>query len=462
MNLDFLSYIDEKADIFTDVSDYVWENPETAFTEFKSAAKIKEALTLLGFEVESGLAGIETAFKGTYGSGHPVIAVLGEFDALSGLSQKAGETVKVSAGQSCGQGCGHNLLGAGALGAAAGIKHFIETTGCPGTVIYFGCPGEEGGSGKAFMARDGVFNGVDAALTWHPSDKTEVRFRNTLANCQVLYKFDGKSAHAGAKPHLGRSALDAVELMNVGVNYLREHIIQEARIHYAVTDTGGYSPNVVQAHAEVLYLIRGPKSSDAAEIYERVNDIARGAALMTGTKVTIEFIKGCSNAIVIPAMRDRLWKYMDIIGAPVPTEEELGFARKLTEDALMELPHDLENPIRNNLKPAAQTAGNEYGSTDVGDVSWLCPTVEAAGATVPFGAPGHSWQWTTCGKSSFAKKMMLYVSKSLAAAGAELLTNPGLLEEAKAQHKEAVAPAGYVCPIPEGVRPRPMTSFISK
>ena len=284
MDLSFLDVIDREADVINGVSDYVWDNPETAFTEFKSAAKIMEALKQEDFAVESGLAGIETAFKGTFGHGKPVIGVLGEFDALSGLGQESGALTCTPNGQPCGHGCGHNLLGAGALGAAIGIKSYLETTGHEGTVIYFGCPGEEGGSGKAFMAREHVFDGVDAALTWHPSDKTEVRYRMTLANCQVLYRFDGLAAHAGAKPHLGRSALDAVELMNVGANYLREHIIQEARLHYAITNAGGYSPNVVQAHAEVLYLIRAPRFDQAKEIYERVNDIAKGAALMTGTK----------------------------------------------------------------------------------------------------------------------------------------------------------------------------------
>ena len=460
MDLEFIKVIDEKADVITDVSDYVWENPETAFTEFKSAAKIISTLKSEGFTVESGLTGIETAFKGTFGSGRPVIGVLGEFDALSGLGQEAGETSHKPNGQPCGHGCGHNLLGAGSLGAAIGIKKYLETTGHEGTVIYFGCPGEEGGSGKAFMARDHVFDGVDAALTWHPSDVTEVRHRCSLANCQVLYKFDGVAAHAGAKPHLGRSALDAAELMNVGSNFLREHIIQEARLHYAITNSGGYSPNVVQAHAEVLYLIRAPRYSQVEEIYKRVNDIAEGAALMTGTKTSHEFIKGCSNTVVLPTTRDLMYKWMSAFEIPQPTEEDLKFAHELTEKALQEVPHDDKDPIHWQLRDPSPVIKAEFGSTDVGDVSWLCPTVEIAGACEVFGAPGHSWQWTTAGKTPYAKRMMLYISKCMAAAGAELIENPELLAKAKAEHAEAIQPTGYICPIPEGVKPRAMTSFL--
>ena len=284
MDLSYLNIIDQKKDVIDGVADYLWENPETAFTEFKSAAKLCQVLRAEGFQVEENLAGIATAFSGTFGSGKPVIGILGEFDALSGLGQVEGLAEPMPNGQDCGHGCGHNLLGAGSLGAAIAIKHYLETTGREGTVIYYGCPGEEGGSGKAFMARDGVFDCLDAALSWHPDDVTRVKLKHSLANYQVLYKFDGKAAHAGAKPHLGRSALDAVELMDMGVNYMREHMIDGARIHYAIVDTGGFSPNVVQAHAEVLYLIRAPHNHQVKELYERVCDIAKGAALMTGTK----------------------------------------------------------------------------------------------------------------------------------------------------------------------------------
>ena len=284
--------IDKKSsEIFT-ASDEIWGCAETAFTEEKSMKILCDVLKAEGFTVETGLADVKTAFKGTFGSGKPVIGILGEFDALSGLDQEAGATEKIVVHDGAsGHGCGHNMLGTAALSAAIGIKKYLEESGKPGAVIYFGCPGEEGGSGKAFMAKGGVFANLDAAITWHPGDLTQADTGSSLANYQVAYKFYGKSAHAGGAPHLGRSALDALELMNMGVQFLREHVVPEARIHYAITNTGGYSPNVVQPYAEVLYLIRAPKNSQVEEIYQRVNKIAEGAAHMTETRVEIDFVK---------------------------------------------------------------------------------------------------------------------------------------------------------------------------
>ena len=588
VKLDFLSVLDEKAQFLNAFSDDIWADPETAFTEFHAAGRYCSALRSEGFEVTENLAGIPTAFSGRFGSGHPVIGVLAEFDALSGLSQEGGVTEKRTAGGACGHGCGHNLLGTASLGAAIAIKRFLETQKCPGTVILFGCPGEEGGSGKAFMARDGVFDELDAALCWHPDENTGVRVQTSLANCQVLYKFNGKAAHAGAEPHLGRSALDAVELMDVGANYLREHMIDQARVHYAITDAGGFSPNVVQPHAEVLYLIRAPRSAQVKELYERVNDIARGAALMTGTTVEIDFVKACSDTILNDTLQRVLYEKMAQIGVPeiteadeagaephlgrsaldavelmdvganylrehmidqarvhyaitdaggfspnvvqphaevlyliraprsaqvkelyervndiargaalmtgttveidfvkacsdtilndtlqrvlyekmaqigVPeiTEADEAFARELTEKALMEYPKaDPVHPIHDELLPYTGQIEYECGSTDVGDVSWVCPTVQAKAATWAFGTPCHSWQAVTQGVMPLAHKMTLYIAKSLAAMGAELMVNAELLERAKQEHRRLVGPEGYVCPIPKGVKPRSMDSL---
>lgn len=352
------------------------------------------------------------------------------------------------------------VIGTASLGAAIAIKRFLETQKCPGTVILFGCPGEEGGSGKAFMARDGVFDELDAALCWHPDENTGVRVQTSLANCQVLYKFNGKAAHAGAEPHLGRSALDAVELMDVGANYLREHMIDQARVHYAITDAGGFSPNVVQPHAEVLYLIRAPRSAQVKELYERVNDIARGAALMTGTTVEIDFVKACSDTILNDTLQRVLYEKMAQIGVPEITEADETFARELTETALMEYPKaDPVHPIHDELLPYTGQIEYECGSTDVGDVSWVCPTVQAKAATWAFGTPCHSWQAVTQGVMPLAHKMTLYIAKSLAAMGAELMVNAELLERAKQEHRRLVGPEGYVCPIPKGVKPRSMDSL---
>ena len=459
MDLSVLNIIDEKKEIIDGVADYLWENPETAFTEFKSAEKICQVLRDEGFTVEENLAGIATAFSGTFGSGKPVIGVLGEYDALSGLGQVEGLAEPMPNGQECGHGCGHNLLGAGSLGAAIAIKHYLETTGREGTVIYFGCPGEEGGSGKAFMARDGVFDCLDAAFCWHPGDITRVRVKNSLANYQVLYKFDGIASHAGDKPYLGRSALDAVELMDMGTNYLREHMIDGARIHYAIVDTGGFSPNVVQAHAEVLYLIRAPHNQQVKELYERVCDIAKGAALMTGTKASHEFIKGCSSYVHNDTMLSQLDACIAAIGAPEPSEEDLAFAKAITENSLMNIPnHDLENPIHWQHIPFEGAHPQGYGSTDVSDVSWVCPTAELNGASNAFSTPGHSWQMTVQSKTPWGKKVMRFAAKSLAATAIALFEDPELLRKAKEEHKQRVG-NGYEPPIPQGVKPRPMNSF---
>ena len=384
MGLDFLSVIDEKQALLRQAADFLWEHPETAFTEYESAGYLCRALREEGFAVKENLAGIPTAFSGRFGSGRPVIGILGEFDALSGLGQVACVTEKQPDGKPCGHGCGHHLLGAGALGAAIAVKRYLEETGASGSVIYYGCPGEEGGSGKTFMARDGVFDELDAAISWHPDDETGVRTKNSLANCEVLYRFDGIAAHAGIRPDLGRSALDAVELMNVGANFLREHIIPEARVHYAITDAGGSAPNVVQPHAEVLYLIRAPHSDQVRHIYERVNNIAHGAALMTGTKTEHTWIKACSEIVLNNTLEQLMYEKMLQIGSPEIIQQDISFARELTQKALLSTPAaDPAHPIHAEIKPFhwGEVTPN-FGSTDVGDVSWICPTVQCAAGHV--------------------------------------------------------------------------------
>ena len=462
MELDFLKVIDEKADIIDGVANYIWDHPETAFTEFQSAARLCDVLRGEGFAVEENLAGIATAFSGTFGSGRPVIGILGEFDALSGLGQEAGTVEQRPTGQSCGHGCGHNLLGAGSLAAAMAVKRYLETTGREGTVIYFGCPGEEGGSGKAFMARDGIFDDLDVAFCWHPETTTGPNFLSYLANCQVLYKFDGIASHAGVAPHLGRSALDAVELMDSGVNYMREHMIDGARVHYAIVDAGGYSPNVVQAHAEVLYLIRAPHNNQVKDLYERVCRIAQGAALMTDTTVSHDFIKGCSNVVLNFTLLEHIQHLMETIAPPQPGEKDVAFARELTEKALQgSHDRDAENPLHYQLKPYEGRSIPCGGSTDVGDVSWVCPTVQFSACTLAMGTPGHSWQLTAQGKTPYARAVTRYAGKIMAAAAVDLIETPSLLEKAKAEHRSRVG-EGYMPPIPSGIAPRPMESFLKK
>ena len=312
-----VDYVEANGKTYQQIALEIHEKPEVSNYEFFASKRLADQIKSVGFEVEMPAAGHRTGFAASYKSGKPgpVMVFLAEYDALVGL----------------GHGCGHNMLGTASLSAAIGIKKYLEESGKPGTVIYFGCPGEEGGSGKAFMAKGGVFANLDAAITWHPGDLTQADTGSSLANYQVAYKFYGKSAHAGGAPHLGRSALDALELMNMGVQFLREHVVPEARIHYAITNTGGYSPNVVQPYAEVLYLIRAPKNSQVEEIYQRVNKIAEGAAHMTETRVEIDFVKGCSNLMSNKVIAKELWDNLVELGAPEYTEEEMKFAKAISE-----------------------------------------------------------------------------------------------------------------------------------
>ena len=459
MDQEYLSVVDEKAALLEAVANYLWDNPETAFTEFKSAAYLCDVLRKEGFEVKENLAGIKTAFSGTYGSGKPVIGILGEFDALSGLSQEAGCTERKSVGGENGHGCGHHLYAAGALGAAIGVKKWLETTGNPGTVVFFGTPGEEGGSGKSFMARDGVFDGLDAAFTWHPGAANKLWTDRSLANYQVLYKFDGIPSHASNRPDVGRSALDAVELMNIGVQFLREHMPNYCRVHYAITDAGGMSPNVVQARAEVLYLIRGADNATVKDLYQRVNDIAKGAALMTSTKESHVFIKACSNLVHNTVLRKVMHDKMVAIGSPEMDESDIATAKAFSEKALAGVPGtDPEDPIWSDIWAYTENENQGYSSTDVGDVSWVCPTAQILTATFARGTPPHTWQMVAQGKLPQAHKMTRYAAKVMAASAVELMARPELLAQAQAEFRQRVG-EGYDAPIPKDVMPKAMDSF---
>lgn len=475
---EYLDIIDQKADKLFKLSDNIWECAELAFTEYKSASYLIQALEEEGFFVEKNLADIDTAFSGKYGSGKPVIGILGEFDALSGLSQEADVAEKKAVVEGgCGHGCGHNLLGSGSLAAAIAVKNYLEKTGKSGTVIYYGCPGEEGGSGKAFMARRGIFSKLDLAITWHPAEYNRVNEDSTLANIQVLYRFYGISAHAAGCPELGRSALDAVELMNVGANFLREHMVQEARIHYAILNTGGTSPNVVQNYAEVLYLIRAPKSSQVQELFKRVNKIAEGMAMATETRMEYEIYKLCSNYISNKTIERQLYAGMQDVKLPEYSDEELAYARKFTASANMQertilrklssriISQEKVDYVVEHINDDMYNFNIPYerdhivsfglGSTDVGDVSFMCPTSQVDICTWAPCSGGHSWQIVAQGKSSIAHKGMLYAGKVMAHAAISMIENPELIEEAKKEFDNRMKEEKYV-PIPEGVNPRPM------
>ncbi|GED67878.1 aminobenzoyl-glutamate utilization protein B [Brevibacillus reuszeri] len=454
--------IENKRDSFIKVSDRIWEFAETRFEEYQSAELLAHTLESEGFQVERGVGGIQTAFIGSFGSGSPVVAILGEFDALSGMSQKKGQAKEEPLVPGAnGHGCGHNLLGTASLAAAVAVKQYMEENNMSGTVRYYGCPGEEGGSGKTFMARAGLFEDVDFALCWHPMGYNSIMAIESLANYQVYFKFRGKSAHAAASPHLGRSALDAVELMNVGVNYLREHIITDARVHYAITNSGGLSPNVVQPYAEVLYLVRAPKVAQVQEIYERVCKIAKGAALMTETEVEIVFDKACSNVVQNETIEQVMYKNFQELGVPVHDEEELKLAKSVRATLTEQERQTAERLSADTPDPDMVSWINPYtgatiplnGSTDVGDVSWITPTAQCTTACFINGSTLHSWQWVTLGATSMAHKGMLHAGKVMASTAIDMLKNPELIEKAKAELKQRLGKTTYVNPIPEGVMP---------
>lgn len=465
-----LAAIEEKKDLICHVADRIWEYAELSLQEFRSAALYCEVLRQEGFAVEQGICGIETAFSAAYGSGRPVIGILAEYDALSGLSQTGGSAVQqelVPGGT--GHGCGHNLLGAGALAAALGVKHYLQATGKPGTVVLYGCPGEEGGAAKAFMARENLWRGLDAALTWHPDECNEVATGSTNACIQVQYTFHGVAAHAAGCPERGRSALDAVELMNTGVQYLREHMDSRARIHYAITDAGGRSPNVVQAKASVLYMVRSDKVKKALELQARVDKIAEGAALMTETTYERKFIDGLAETIPNHALESVLYRNFEQTGVPAYTQTEAEFAEKIAAsyDAAGHLPGTgsedsayaaqvqtlLHGGAMNDvLLPLYQGEAFCPGSTDVGDVSWECPTAQLHVAAWPNGCPGHSWQNVSCAKSDTGRKAALYAGKVLCGAAIDLMESPEILQTAQAEFRQRTA-AGYSCPIPPDAVP---------
>ncbi|MCR5577415.1 MAG: amidohydrolase [Oscillospiraceae bacterium] len=462
-----IATVDENALLYTEVADRIWDDPELSLKEYGAAALYCEKLRALGFAVTEKLCGIETAFCGSFGSGRPVIGILGEFDALSGLSQKAGAAAHdpLEPG-GAGHGCGHNLLGAGSLAAAAAVKAWLERSGMPGTVIYYGCPGEEGGAAKAFMAREGLWKQLDAALCWHPGDANQTMSGTNNSCIQVLYKFHGVAAHAAADPFNGRSALDAVELMNVGVQFLREHMTDDCRIHYAITDTGGVSPNVVQADASVLYMVRANKVADSVALQARVDDIAKGAALMTCTTFERVFIDGTAELVPNFTIEKALYDNLCAIGVPHYDDEDWALASALRKtypgSGIMSIDSIHADPaiakqvralsengtraINDFIPPLFSSTAFFPGSTDVGDVSWLTPTSQIVTVCWPAGVPGHSWQIVACGKSALAHKGMLLAGKVLAATAIDLLHDAELLAAAKAEFAERTE-SGYVCPI---------------
>ena len=470
-NLKFVrEAVAEKQQLTFELNEKIWEYAELSHKEFKSARLLCDTLAAEGFTVTEGVSGISTAFIAKYGSGHPVIGLLGEYDALPILSQEAAcpEQKPIQSG-SPGHGCGHSALGAASLAAALAVKKYLDETGKPGTIIYYGCAAEEHCGAKPFMARDGEFEGVDGVFAWHPSTTNSVDSAEFVAASMIQYEFHGTTSHAGGAPHLGRSALDACELMNVGCNYLREHMVPNARIHYAYLDCGGTAPNVVQDYAKQLYCVRAPKVSQMFDLIERVHNVARGAALMTGTTVSWQLKQGYSDCFQNKVMAYILSEAMEEVGAPQWDDADYALAKQFVdqynpiqrqafEDSVKNLyPADqvadkLANPLDSIVHPYDPSHVKQIcGSTDVGDVGYVTPTASLSIATESLGCPGHSWFTTAQTNSSIGRKGMVCAAEVMALATIKAMERPDSL---KAAHDELIATTGgvYNCPA-DGIQP---------
>lgn len=429
---------------FTSISDQIWEFAEPRYQEFHSSALQADFLEQEGFTVTRNLGGIATALSASFGSGHPVIGLLGEYDALPCMNQIADSPEKqTDLPGAAGHGCGHNLLGTGAMEAACLIRDWLLQTHSEGTVIYFGCPAEEGGAGKAFLTRSGCFDNLDFALAWHPGSKTGL-IKKALANIRVIFDFTGKSAHAAAHPELGRSALDACELMNVGVNYLREHVKSDARMHYAYLNDGGDAPNIVPAAATLLYALRAPESTYVAELYDRVSDVAKGAALMTGTRVSCRTVSAYAELLSVPAMEALMMEAMQEAEKPEYADDDYEYAARFAAD-------QASPSIDTTILPADQSIN--LGSTDVGDVSWQVPTGLIGVTTEAAGCALHTWQIVAQGKSPLAHKGMHYAARILFVAAKKLYESPKRCALIQDDYQHVIGHRTYRSMLPDSVKP---------
>lgn len=469
---EIIKSVDEKKERYAEASDQIWGYAELALREYRSAALLAKLLKEEGFRVTEGLPGLPTAFVAEYGQGKPVIAYLGEYDALPGLSQEADKLERSPIQEGApGHGCGHHLLGVGAVAAAVAVKQYMERHGLAGTVRCYGCPAEESGCGKGFMVRDGLFDDVDAVFTWHPAAAYAPWILSALAALSINFYFTGRSSHAGFAPHLGRSALDACELMNVGANYLREHVLEEVRIHYAYLDAGGTAANIVQSRTALQYIVRAKKVQTALEVTERLKDVARGAALMTGTQM--EFREKARFADYVPnrALAGILFQAMEELGPPEYDREDRAYAeriRSMLDPSVYRAMDHREtgmpkeeavrffetHPLYDRVTPRFETEGYMSASTDVGDVSQVVPTIQLRTPCFAIGTPGHSWQAVTQGKSPIAHKALLITGKTLALAGVKVLEDDAgtILAQARA---ELLSKTGgvYVSPFPANMSP---------
>ena len=454
---DVLKCLNSINDEIQDLSLKIWSSPEISGKEKESANLFRKVLKDNGFEIKE-IHGMEHAFIAEYGSGSPVIAVLGEYDALPGLSQKVDTKFNPVEENGPGHGCGHNLLGGAALGAVLAIKKYLEQCEMSGTIRFYGCPEEETLAGKVKMIKKGAFHGCDLALSWHPMSVNTALENAFLANNSIKFRFHGISSHAAQSPEAGRSALDAVELMNVGANYLREHIIDKARIHYTITNAGG-APNIIPKEAESWYYVRAPHRKDVEEITERLFKVAKGAAMMTETTVDCEIISGCYEMLPNKVLFDLTYKNMVEIGAPSYTEKELAFAKGLQETID---PNIVEGEIKKYLSPDSNEKTYIHqgvlekekadtvviaGSSDSGDVSWIMPMNLFLTACFPLGVAIHSWQATASTGSSIGMKGMIYAAQVLSGMMYDLLNEPSIIASAKEEFNKRTEKRKYISPL---------------
>lgn len=430
--------IEAKRTVYGGIAREIWAFAEVGYQETRSSALLQQQLRSAGFSVRAGVADIPTAFVASFGSGKPVIAIIGEYDALPGLSQEPVPRRSAVVAEGAGHGCGHNLLGTGALAAAVAVKEWLAA-GHPGTLRYYGTPAEEGGSGKVYMVRAGLFADVDAVVTWHPGDRNEASPSTNLANITGKFRFHGVAAHAAAAPHRGRSALDAVEAMDYMVNMMREHVPQETRIHYIIT-RGGSAPNVVPDFAEAYYYARQPDMRILDGVWERIVDAAKGAALGTGTTMDVEITGAVWNVLPNEYLSGVMNRNLERVGGFRYTPQELAFAEEIRK-TLTEMPDSAvgsQEAVQPSRAGAVGTA-----STDLADVSWNVPTVSMTAATFVPGVPAHSWQATACAGGSIGLKGMMVAAKTMALTTVDLFTDPSHIEKARAEFDRKRGP-GFV------------------
>jgi aminobenzoyl-glutamate utilization protein B len=457
-----LKWLDDNSKHLAKISDKIWDYSEIALAEIKSADLIVNELRDNGFEVEKGIAGMPTAFRAIWGSGKPVIGLLAEYDALIGSSQKRAWAKKESIVENGpGHACGHNLLGTALLGTALSVQKEMKEINQQGTVVLFGCPAEETLTGKVFMAREGFFDNVDVFLTWHPHTVNSISEEIWQSMINVKFNFYGISAHASMSPEDGRSALDAVELMNVGANYLREHIVDSATVHYTIT-YGGSQPNTVPDYAQVWYFVRGPKREVAEEVFEKLKKIARGAALMTETKMDVEFITASPENLPNGVLCEILYGCMKRLPEIIWDKEEIAFAKRIVETVLPEsykrqiynlnIKADEEIYLYGKVLPLTKVFPHmRIGSTDVSDASWCAPTAQIYTACYPLGTAAHSWQWASISGTSIGHKGMMLASKTLSLACLELMNNLELVRAAKDEFIARREGGKFISMVPKSV-----------